>query len=95
MRGYYQGNPAHNVKIRIWNVSLEQWDDFTGAANDFPSAGSDQTYIFAFPGDSSNYIDNDIVRIKIIHVSAGNATHLFHINQIILRDEQSSSSSST
>lgn len=85
LAGYYQGNPAHNVKIRAWNFNTSVFDDLTAAATDFPSAGSKSSYKFTI--QNADYVSGvGQVIIQIIHTSIGSAGHLFHIDHLYLCD---------
>jgi hypothetical protein len=84
INGYYGGNPAHNVKIYVYNFATLVWDAFTGDASDFASAGSDQNYSFSTPWPVSNYLSGGRVYIKFAHTSAGNPTHTLNFDALSL-----------
>lgn len=83
--GYYQGNPAHNVKIYIHNLLTHEWEALTVDANDFPSNSTDQNYSFNLPTPRDTYrTTNGDIRLKIKHVSSGTPGHYLWINQMEL-----------
>jgi len=83
INGYYQGNPAHDKKIQQYNFTTTNWTDLTAEDDDFPSTTSDQDYTFALFG-GVNYVQSGEVRIRIIHSSAGNITHNFYIDEMVM-----------
>jgi hypothetical protein len=84
IEGWYEGNPAHNVKLQEWNYTSSEWVDVTAATNDFPSDTSEQSYKF-FLNDSASYTENGNIRVRIIHTSAGVSGHQFHIERLYLQ----------
>lgn len=82
--GYYDGNPAHNVKIYIYNYGILDWEAFTADIRDFPSASSLQTYQFTMPSPYSNYISGGQVRIRIRHITTGSAGHYMFFDHVYL-----------
>ena len=83
--GYYDGNPAHNVKLQIYNYTTPGWEDVTGDVRDFPSAGSQQSYQFTMPSPYSDYISSDNeVLIRIRHTSTGSSGHYMYLDQVYL-----------
>ena len=83
--GWYEGNPAHNVKLYIYNWITEAWVALTSADDDFVDNTAEQTLTFykeTAPGFSSGL--NGRVLIKIKHDSPGSAGHLLTINQLKL-----------
>ncbi len=86
-RGWYEGNPSHQIKISAWDVNGEEWDDLTGEDNDFPAGASEQVLTFNTAGDGSDYITSDgIIRIRIIHLTPGNSNHSFNIDLLQLEE---------
>lgn len=79
--GRYEGNPGHNVKLQAWNYVGLTWDDFTGDAQDFPSAATDSDFRFAFP-DLTSYSSGGQAIVRINHTSAATGTHDFFIDKI-------------
>jgi len=87
LNGYYQGNPAHLVKIQKWNFTLSQWDDFTADSGDFPSRATEDDYTFSIDGDEySNYVSSQQFRIRIYHNWSGTPTHHFHVDYLWLEN---------
>jgi hypothetical protein len=82
--GYYDGNPAHNVKLQIYNYTTPGWEDVTGDVRDFPSESSQQSYQFTMPSPSSDYISGSQVGIRIRHTSTGSAGHYMYLDRVYL-----------
>ena len=81
--GYYQGNPAHNVKLQQWNYTSSSWVNVTTSTNDFPSSATEQSYVF-FLLDAADYISGGNIRLRIIHTSSGSALHYLYVNKLYL-----------
>lgn len=80
---FYAGNPAHNLKIRMWDYNTSQFDNLTGDANDFPSGSTNDTYVFTFiPADHRSPTGAAIMEIE--HTSGGTNTHNFNIDKLTL-----------
>jgi hypothetical protein len=77
--GYYDGNPAHIVKLQQWDYNLAQWDNVTAAARDFPADSSDQTYSFALINDA-DHIQAGQIQLRFHHPVGGNPLHAFHFD---------------
>jgi hypothetical protein len=82
--GFYFGNIAHDKKIQLFNWNTMTFDNLTGDDDDFPSASSNETYVFS-GWDPDDYVDpsGDLL-MQIIHVSTGVATHRFNIDLLEL-----------
>lgn len=81
--GYYDGNPAHNVKLQQYNYNTTSWTNVTADANDFPAAGAEQTYQFSLI-DDANYQSGGQLQLRFNHTSAGNQIHNFHLDFVRL-----------
>lgn len=84
VEGHYEGNPAHNVKLQIYNYTTPGWEDVTGDVRDFPSESSQQSYQFTMPSPYSDYMSGNQVLIRIRHTSTGSAGHYMHLDQVYL-----------
>jgi len=85
LAGYYQGNPAHNVKIRVYNFNTSTFDNLTANLTDFPSAAVKSNYKFTV--QNADYVSGvGQVIVQIIHTSIGTNGHLFHIDHLYLCD---------
>ena len=85
LNGYYDGNPAHDVFIYMWNYDTTAWDRLTADAQDFPDAAADDDYEFDVPTvDTENYFDSGAAKVRINHTSNGTAGHDFYVDQILL-----------
>ncbi len=81
----YEGSPSHEIKIRVWDFNLAQWDNITLAANDFPSGAVVVERHFPIEDPLVNdYIQNGEMRIQIYHPDSGNPNHEFYVDTILL-----------
>lgn len=87
LTGYYEGNPAHNVKAVVFNWINCTWADMTMDAQDFPSRSTDDSYSFSLPSPLVNHVSSQghfLFGVK--HTSNGSAGHTFNINQLKLTE---------
>jgi len=88
--GRYEGNPAHNVKLQMYNYNTAGWDNVTVASNDFPSSDVDDAFVFSVPGTPADYYDgvapNLTAKIKLQHTSAGNINHDLYLDYVSIGD---------
>lgn len=88
INGYYQGNPAHNVKIKILNINTYLWEDLTADSQDFPNNTTDQDYSFNLPFPFTDYRTvNGDVNLKIQHESNGSNGHYLWIDLMELNTQ--------
>lgn len=80
---WYDGNPAHIVKLQQWNYNTTIWVDVTADAMDFEKIDSEQVYQFRLL-DDANYISGGEIQLQIVHNSPGNPLHAFHIDYLYL-----------
>ena len=89
--GRYEGNPAHNIKIQVWEVgaTIPAWIDLRVGVSDFPNSTTDYFLRLPFFFTPSFFSDNGNgtfnVLFRIIHSSAGSNTHDFYIDQFFVR----------
>lgn len=81
--GRYEGNPAHNVFLYIWNYDTSAWDRVTAAGTDFPSSSTDYALEFNLPV-SADYMSGGNAKLRIYHDSAKSPTHDIYIDYIDL-----------
>lgn len=79
--GRYEGNPAHDVWLYIWDYNLTVWTRVTAAANDFPSGTEDYSLAFDLPV-SPDYTSGGEVELRIYHNSVAVAAHDMYIDYI-------------
>lgn len=84
VNGYYEGNPVHVVRIQAWNFNQSQWDNLSEASTDFPSRSTEDSYQFEI-SPASDYRDLGVVKIRIVHQTAGNPIHDFNIDYLWLQ----------
>jgi hypothetical protein len=91
----YNGNPAHLIKLQIWNDDLSQWDNVTTNSTDFPTtAGFSTVTTFLlgagalWPGGNgtlNSYISSGrVLKLRFYHSSSGNITHDFCVEYLKL-----------
>lgn len=74
VKGNYNGNPAHNVKLQIYNGT--GWDNVTANTTDFPSTATETLYEFVLP----SYVTTGQVRVRILHTSSAVSTHYLYLD---------------
>lgn len=87
IKGWYDGNAGHDVKLYAWNFDTEAWDPVTSDAKDLPDATEEETYTFYLEGhfDGMPQWGHDgKAIIRISHDSAGNVNHDLHLDQVYL-----------
>lgn len=87
--GYYEGNPAHDVKIYVYNWLTESWGSFTHEPADpdadFPDVAAEAEYTFyGKPSAGWQSEINGTIIIRINHDSSGSAGHDFYVNKMTL-----------
>ncbi len=93
VNGYYVGNPAHIVTVWAYNYTQGIWQRLTSAANDMPSSGGDQDYLWMVPG--TDFVSAGNFRFRIIHSSSGNPNHDLLIDRMAIDDTVSTTSTTT
>lgn len=81
----YTGQAGHKVRLQQWNFNTSAWDNVTNnsANGDFPySAGITH---YNFPLLDFNHISGGEIRLRINHAVAGNITHTFEIDHMMLQ----------
>lgn len=77
---YYQGNPAHEVDIQLYNWVAGTWDTF----GVLPTDGMMSIHTYGISGDGS-YINGTNVSMRIYHVTTGNSNHRLYIDYAVLQ----------
>jgi hypothetical protein len=83
-RAWYDGNPAHNIRILQKNWTSGLWEYLTGETNDFPQSETEQDFEF-FLINGADYIQDGKVQIRIQHPTGGSPLHQFHIDRMWLQ----------
>ena len=89
IRGWYDGNPAHDVKVYIYNWITESWDAFTDDPADpdadIPDGAAEAEYTLYGKPEAGwqDGINGDII-IRINHDSSGSAGHDLYVNEMTL-----------
>lgn len=83
LRGYYTGTDGHLIKLNIYKFSTSSYEALTADATDWSGATAAEEKKFVLPLDLTGYVSprNDLA-FQIVHVSAGNAAHEFHIEYL-------------
>jgi hypothetical protein len=85
LNGFYNGNPAHNVKGITFNWSTCGWTYLTVDSDDFPSGVVDVQYNFTIPAPRSSYVSSEgHLFFGVRHESNGSAGHTFNIDELKL-----------
>jgi hypothetical protein len=89
IRGWYNGNPAHNVKVYVYNWITESWDDFAHEPADpdadMPDEAAEVEYtIYGKPNGGWQDSINGTIILRINHDSTGSAGHDLYINEMTL-----------
>jgi hypothetical protein len=82
--GHYEGNPAHDVKIYIYNWITESWDAFTNQTQDLPSDTEHDTYTFYRKMGGGLMSSDGQILIRVNHDSNGSAGHHLYIDTLKL-----------
>jgi len=79
--GRYEGNPSHNIKFAAYDYIDGAYEDFTAAADDLPSSGTDSTLEFIYPDPKTNFINaSGESVVRIIHDGSAVASHDLYID---------------
>lgn len=87
MRCFYDGNPAHVVKLRRYDYDSATWVDVTEDVRDFISRSTLREYYFDLAYDA-DYFSNGQMKLQIDHVSSGSPGHFFDLDFMALDTQQ-------
>jgi hypothetical protein len=73
-RGRYDGNPAHNVFLEIYDYVGVAWDRVTAAAQDFPDSSTDYSIDFLLPR-AAKYLSGGEAQLRLRHDSTAVGSH--------------------
>jgi hypothetical protein len=79
IRGYYNGDSAHNVKWQQYNYTTAQWTNLTTNTKDMPKRSTPTDYEFPI-FTTTDYINTTIgqIQLRVTHTQEGNvADHLY------------------
>jgi hypothetical protein len=79
--GRYEGNPAHDVWLYVWNYDTTAWDRVTAEANDFPSSSTDSSSEFNLP-TGTDYFSGGECKLRIYHNSVAVSSHYMYVDFI-------------
>lgn len=86
--GNYNGNPGHQVQVQQYNYNTTAWT----VLGTLPHNVAEQNYQMTMV-DDANYLSGGQMKIRIIHNTAGNASHNLYIDHMYLAFVGSESSS--
>lgn len=81
LRGWYDGNISHTVKLQIYNFNTTVHDDITADTTDFPPETESHDYVFDLPADMTDYISGGQIRLRLYHATTGNVVHTMYIDE--------------
>lgn len=88
----YDGTPTDEVECRMWNYTLNQWDEARDGTNDVEDGGGSDAFRylrreFEFP-NHEDYVDtlNRESKTRIIHTSVGGPGHNISFDLVSLHD---------
>jgi len=76
----YIGSPSHIVYIQLFDLSLNSWINISS----FTSQDTFNTITSSIAGNTSRYINNSIVNLRLIHYSPGITTHRLYLDFVNL-----------
>jgi len=79
--GRYEGNPAHNVEVKVWNFDTTSWDDVDAGTGDIPHSATDDTYIFNL-AENQSYISGGVCKFRLEHTSSATASHYMYVDYV-------------
>ena len=89
MTGYYKGNPAHRVKLSIYNYNTTSWEYLTAQTRDLPSRATPLHYHWFLDNGSGDYVDGTgQFRLRFAHINNGSNLHLLHIDCLYLHEHE-------
>ena len=81
--GYYDGNAGHTVNVDAYDYITTSYDNL----GTLPDAVAETIYTFTLDVD---HMDTDgSIKIRINHTSAGNPTHVLHLDHVYIQKQVS------
>ena len=77
---FYDGQAAHHVEFQIYHYGDTTFDTLLQVEH---SQGYNNRF-GSFLGDYKEYIDGGVVRLKLVHVDGGNASHVAFVDVVCL-----------
>lgn len=85
--GYYDGNPAHEIDLYLWDWTDSTWD--LVQADAIPdTSGADVNYEYAVPSPQTNYVSGGVATSRWYHSESVIASHDFAIDYTAVIDAQ-------
>ena len=75
-KGTYGGSAAHEVVFQLYDWDSTSYTTFLT----LPSSTFTQNYYANLPNGPQYFDANNVIQIRVLHVSAGNSGHLLRIN---------------
>lgn len=83
--GRYDGNPAHNVVVEMYDFVDGAYESLTGAASDVPSSATDNSFQWVIPAPNTNYISaGGISYFRFRHTSAAVGSHVMYMDYLAM-----------
>ncbi len=82
--GRYEGNPAHEVEVKIFNHDTTSYDDVLVTTKDIPSGSTNVLLFFEVPHPVTPYVSDGKSTVRIEHVSGATGSHNIYIDVLEL-----------
>jgi hypothetical protein len=79
-QGRYEGNPAHEVLLQMWDYSGTKWVTFSELKS------NTQDFVLSPRIKSKRFLDSGDARVRFVHTSAGNTAHDLYIDLLTLKE---------
>lgn len=84
--GHYEGDPAHNAKVYVYNYTDGDWEAISADTTDMEHRTSESIYEWNI-ADTTDYVDSDQMKFKLRVENAGDDTDKFVMNKVALGTE--------
>lgn len=82
--GRYEGSATHELEVQVLNFSSGSYIEIRENIRDLKHTSGDINYFreWNFPLPNSNYVNNNIVSVRINHTDNGNSAHNLYMDKI-------------
>ena len=84
----YNGSTSHVVNVQLYNYDTTSWDTITSFTDQ-----TVMTWIDRLVTDDTDYIDSGAVKLRLYHVTSGNAAHDISVDYVAIAKAGYSASS--
>lgn len=84
--GYYDGNPAHEIDLYLWDFTAGAWDLILDDA--LPTDGADTTLTVPIPEPQTNYVSGGVATSRWFHSASTSPSHDFGIDYTAILQAQ-------